>query len=258
MARVRKTWCLWGISFVAILFASTTVICPALATVAEENAQLAAGFAARYESAKIAGLERKALSLAGKAAVRDGATLTIRPRSGRAQTYANSPSCDSADPVEITKCEAFILVSYARSRGAFVISDGKYEGGDWLLVDDISGSMQKLDDFPLFSPKGSRVLVLKNSDADGDKGIEIWSRANHRLKLDWSGSPSDSAAGTGRLYYCLDLWISESQLVVHSEAYENGSSAPHIQPLRLKFANNGWLIENTTDAVLADPACANP
>lgn len=203
-----------------------------------ENAQLSAARAVQYESAGLLKLEPNAIAAADAAVLRQAHRLVLHLRSGADKTYEDSESCYQNDPKTVATCHAFVLISYVKTRGIFLILKGYYEGADFLLVDDATGDETLINAFPLFSPSGNRVLVLMNGGMDNSVGIEIWRRTDHRFEREWADDPV-GASGATPLNYRLDDWKNETELDLSATVSPSGKLSC-VRKIHLSLLDGHW------------------
>lgn len=161
---------------------------PACADRASEDALLAK---ARSTYLNDPAMEKAAIAASPKRATRTGATLRLE-RIGRPLTLTDTrAACDDDSPrFDAGTCARYDLVADLRTRHAYLVVKGGYEGcGDLLLIDDRSGRQTLFADVPTFSPDGERLLIQNECEAEGsasDNHLEIWRRQADGWVLEWA------------------------------------------------------------------------
>ncbi len=160
-----------------------------------EDVQLNNARGAEYETGRIATLEPQALAFAKARATRESGSLHLKLSGGdvlNLQNGAGDCSLTAAD------CLHYIFTADLPARHAFLVLEARYEGGDWILIDDRTGMRTKLDAVPVFSPDNERLLILSQNEAYGGFfGIEIWRRMGDAAVREWSHSLAGDAPEFG-------------------------------------------------------------
>lgn len=132
-------------------------------------------------------LEPAVIARAKSAISRKNQTLTLRLRSGKIVELSDTLPCKGLDPPKT--CADHRAIAYHRAYGLFIICKSLYDDRDYVLVDDSSGALTTLKNFPVLAPSGNLILVSIENDAEFGFGLQIWRRTNHKFNLEWSGSP---------------------------------------------------------------------
>ncbi len=171
---------------VVVFLTPLIVVQVAHASRMEEDAQLTAALTAEYETNKMVALEPGVIDASQGRAKRDGANLTLKVVHGPAVTLTDDKSgCEAPGTIDEKKCYSFTLVADLPSRHAFIVSENFYEGGNILLIDARTGARAEFSKVPRFSPNGSLLLVISNSEASDDPRIQLWSRKGNRITKEW-------------------------------------------------------------------------
>lgn len=173
-------WALW----IALLAIGLCLSSSARAS-SDDDAALDVLATADYDWPRLTALEPGALAGAVGRARREGDLLTVVPDSGAPLTLRDDNSkCEDPDWSEET-CRGFQFGGYFRSRQAFLVYIGYFEGRDWLLIDAESGHEAKLRSAPIFEPLGYRFVMIDDSDAYGIPGVQVWRRSGGTATLEW-------------------------------------------------------------------------
>jgi len=97
-----------------------------------------------------------------------------------------SESAKCADD-DAAHCVVYALVADLPTRHAYLVNEGFYEGGNFLLIDDRIGRQTVLPGLPMFSPDSQELLTIDNCVAYGsDLDLQIWKRSGDRFVEEWS------------------------------------------------------------------------
>jgi hypothetical protein len=196
----------------------------------------------RYSTAGRAALEPGALALNRAIATRDGERLTLHLASGASKTLLDTNEC-GPDNLVYERCVHYHFLGHLQKQQFFLLSESFYEGANFVLIDEVTGELQRFGDLPRFSPTGNHVLILNDDDeGDGDDGIEIWRRHGHHLMREYAGSPAESSTG-GYTHYYLEQWPDEAHIDLRAETFVGGRQVPDITRVRLSLAFTGWKAE---------------
>ncbi len=185
-----------------------------------------------------AAIERKALIAAAGRARRNGANLTLKLENGRQITLRNhEKECFTLDHVD--RCRVFHLEAHLPTRHLFVAHVGYYEGGDYLLIDDQTGSQTVVSAEPQFGPDADLVLVIDDDEAYGSgKELQIWRRSGGRFVSEWVWEPTDES-------HHIDVvrWVTASKIILNFHTLEwLGHPARHW-PATLEKHVDGWRLD---------------
>ena len=194
-----------------------------------------------YNTSMMQQQEPGAIAAAQQAVWRDKLGLQLRLRNGKQLSLPDSKECGTATEVVAHNCTSFIYLGHEERAHLYQVFESDLEGGDFLVVDDLSGAMWRLSDYPATSPDGTRLAVFKNNDMGSEQGIEIWSRASGSMTLEWSGDPFGEGAKVRR-YYFLVGWTSETEmkLRVVGQAEAEDSRALRCGLTALRRSTSGW------------------
>jgi hypothetical protein len=136
-------------------------------------------------------LEPEALESARGRASRAGSTLTLFLKSGSTLALDNRRKGCAEGPddghVVWDDCVFFSFVAALPDYGQFLVWKGRYEGGNFLLIDDRTGREAAIEAPPQFAPDGQRFLVVDNSVASGDgPTLEVWRMTSGGPVLEWT------------------------------------------------------------------------
>jgi hypothetical protein len=224
----------------AVTSQAISSICPAQHfSRPSENGLLAAAkeAAIRDDLGGIRDLEPKALAAADADAERQGDRLRLHLKSGAIRNYQDRPECKSLG--EESKCQKYVLVVHASSRGTFVVAKLYYESITCLLIDDVTGDETTLRSFPDFSPSGNRALALLINDEQFGFAVQIWRREGHKFVLEWSASPYTDGFYTS---YELVRWKSERTLELRAETTFDPPRSIEKKYFDLHDAADGWKV----------------
>jgi hypothetical protein len=107
---------------------------------------------------------------------RDGDKLTLKLGGGKSKSYTgNGAACDGEN-VDAGKCLVYNVLAYYPQIQFYVIEQGYYECGSYLLVSRRSGSETAMKEIPILSPNAKYLVLTDQSDAcDRDFEIGVWS-----------------------------------------------------------------------------------
>ena len=204
---------------------------------AEDN-QLEAAVAVEDETVKTVALEPGVIAASHGRAKRDGANLTLAIGHGASLTLTDDKSGCEPPKFDYAKCFSFTLVADLPSRHAYIVADRYEEGGKAELIDDRTGTRAVFSQIPRFSPDGSLLLVLSNSDA-GDGGlIQLWRRQDERIVKEWE-MPEDEAKRVGYYQTVLVGWQHDGVQLDLTNPQMNGTPETH-HPATLARGKSGW------------------
>ena len=185
--------------------------------------------------------ESAAIAGASENVSRDKRSLNLRLRSGKQLALSDSKECGATDEIVARNCISFIYLGHYDRAHLYEVLEVRLEGGNFLVIDDLSGAMWRLSDYPAVSPDGTRLAVFKNTDVGSQQGIEIWRRTVDSMTLEWSGDPF-GAGPEVRTYYFLMGWISESEMTLRvvSEGNAEAGLDPQCRLTSLGRSTAGW------------------
>ena len=115
---------------------------------------------------------------------RDGDALTINLDGGKAKKYIGNRAACEADNVE--KCLVFRIERYFPQIRSYLITKGYYEGADYLLVSQRTGSETIVSDSLTLSPNAKFLIAIDQNDAgERDFDIAIWSMGSDPPKQEF-------------------------------------------------------------------------
>ncbi len=120
-------------------------------------------------------------------AARTGAELRIRLHTGR--TLRLRDSADKNDP----SATLFSFREYLEAIGYFLIHRQRYEGRDYVLIHARSGKRFTLQELPVISPDGLRMVAASSglSQAHTTNAVQIWRVQPGGLELEFELRPKD-------------------------------------------------------------------
>jgi hypothetical protein len=224
------------VAFVTAVLLSGAILVMAQAAALSENALLSAAKSASDKDDLIAvqAIDSKALAV-GSDAHRQEDSLILHLNSGVTKAFKDTPECREVD--HEAKCQKYVWIAHARTRGVFVVAKLYYESAEYLLVDDGSGEEAVLRQFPKFSPSGKHALVLLINDEQLGFAVQIWRREGRRFVLDWSGSPHAEGMYTS---YKLIRWPSENTIELQSESSFDPPKPKLLKKFNLSLTRSGW------------------
>lgn len=105
---------------------------------------------------------------------RDGDKLTINLDGGKTKRYIGNRAACEADNVD--KCLVFRMERYFPKIRSYLITKGYYEGADYLLVSQRTGSETIVSDILTLSPNAKFLIAIDQNDAgERDFDIAVWS-----------------------------------------------------------------------------------
>jgi hypothetical protein len=211
---------------------------------AEEDRLLTAAVNQQGETRELLALEPEALRASGKRVERDGESLILHFGSG-SRVFTNLPACKAGIETE-SHCEAYSLVVDVKSAGIIIMAHLFYEGIAFDLFDDRTGRSVEVDDLPLLSPSGQRILVMHNSVMDDLSGIEIWHHTDGSFVKDWAGDPIRGERSVDA--YRLEDWLSDKRIKLQF-TYSPDQDLTHrvVHHFAMVLTNGKWAVSNTAN-----------
>lgn len=122
-----------------------------------------------------------------RVAARAGAELRIRLHTGR--TLRLRDSADKNDPSAIL----FSFRDWLEATGYFLIHRQLFEGRDYVLIHARSGKRFTLQELPVISPDGLRMVAASSglSQAHTANAVQIWRVQSGGLELEFDLRPRD-------------------------------------------------------------------
>jgi hypothetical protein len=190
--------------------------------------------------------QEEAASLASPPGVasRSGLKLTIQTRAGPI-LFTDRPDAGDQTLVHIYRGQL-------GSTSYHLVERLAWEGLDYVLVSELSGSQTALADVPYVSKSGKRAVSIRTTEEDDSSEIAIWSitpeRITREVRLSTAGDP---------FYYFL-FWESDSALRLEHRAFSDPHRCPKTTYIvvneELKLVDGKW---TRTQDFPAPPVCVN-
>lgn len=166
-------------------------------------------------------------------AQRNGASLKLTFRNGRARIYRNQDAkcSDSNDQV----CVKYQLTGYFPDHDLLLIERGRLEGIDWLLVRADTGDEIGLVAPPHYSPERRWLAAVTGrlGSSGPPDGIDIIPARRDRTLKDWHyRTPEDS-----KWRYEFDRWDGEDQIILSAKPIGD-EAAP--RPVAIQRKKSEW------------------
>ena len=178
-------------------------------------------------------------------------TLALTLRTGRKVLLSNPDDCQSADPRPGEGCEYFSLDFYFRQRGLFLISVGRYEWVEWILVNDHTGHQTRLLGRPIFSPSGREfVVAINQGSSSGIAGaFEIWDLRSNTPARSFRFEPNAAIPLQGKAD-----WQGDDRIVLSYDDFPRGGpyDRAYTQTDTAVRDRNGWCVARR------EPPATNP
>ncbi|MFW5951259.1 MAG: hypothetical protein ACOCVZ_04010 [Gemmatimonadota bacterium] len=136
-------------------------------------------------------IERRQIEAAG--VVRRGDTLRLALAAGDTTRFVDEPG-------EHSSVVYYSYQNHWPDAGYFLLQQQYYEGSEFVLVDDSTGTRTRLPDWPLRAPDGRRfaVLSLDLEAGYGPNTLQIWSVGQDGPRREWETEPSHWGPAEGR------------------------------------------------------------
>lgn len=137
-------------------------------------------------------VEAKCLAELNGIASRADKNLILKLDNGSTKLFTSTDDCETVGE----SCVHTTLVGYLPLQNLFVLSEGRYEGFNSLIVNRHNGELFRITDgVPHFSPNGKRFVVAVLNEQDGLNQVAIYSTNAFPPVREWSHTPNSFAAG---------------------------------------------------------------
>ena len=117
---------------------------------------------------------------------RKGDELTLELDNGKSKTYTGNRAACDGDNTDAEKCLVYTVRRYFPQIRSYVVEQGYYECGNYLIVNRHSGTETTMKEIPVLSPNAKYLILTDQSDAcDRDFEIGLWSTQTDTLKLEF-------------------------------------------------------------------------
>ena len=166
---------------------------------------------------------------------RKGDTLTLKLDGGKSKAYvSNTAACDGEN-VDVSKCLVFALLKYFPQVRSFLVEQGYYECGAYLIVSRRTGSETVMYSIPVLSPNGKYLLSIDQSDAcDRKYDIAIWSMLTDPPKLEFKYNAKQYEN------WEVTAWENDPQIKLKGFI---GGEASYDQEAELVRSESGWALQ---------------
>lgn len=181
----------------------------------------------------------------GAGVSRQGNLLTLRFENARPKGLLALESGCRAMVFE--KCIVYRLAGYRPVERLYIVDQSLLEGGEMLVISQLTGKMAELYEHPSFSPSTRRFAAVERSDmGDRDRDISVWSWSHDGFKMEWS------ATGQPDVVY-LDLsWVRDD--LIRVKVFYPSLSEPREREVDLAFKDGRWSIDHPLEFMQGDKA----
>lgn len=127
---------------------------------------------------------------------------------------------------------------YDKDAGYFHINVNYYEGGETLLINEVSGNQYFLHEDPITSPRGKRITVVSNAWY-GTRGIFIWRLTQEGLVEEFQDEVSEQF-----IPYSFIEWKGDSAIHLVKTVDADRALCPASEymsfPVTLSLSNGKW------------------
>ena len=117
---------------------------------------------------------------------RKGGTLTLELDGGKSKTYVGNLAACDGENVDAAKCLVYRMLGYFPQTQSYLVEQGLYECGSYLLVSRRTGNETVMQEIPVLSPNAKYLISIDQSEACERKyDIAIWSMLTDPPRLDF-------------------------------------------------------------------------
>ncbi|MCX8505983.1 MAG: hypothetical protein ORN98_05140 [Alphaproteobacteria bacterium] len=124
----------------------------------------------------------------------DADNLMLKLTDGSEITLTNGNKCGGdGTELEYSNCYGYVFYGHDEIAHGYFVLIGFYESQAYQWVDDRTGEITRIWDFPHLSQSRNRFVSVAATESEGQNGIQIWDLTSGKPVKEWEYSPTEYA-----------------------------------------------------------------